>query len=101
MSVPAYDITRESHRFVTYVDGHEAVIDFRKSGNVLDAYHTGVPQAIGGRGVAAALVKAMMDDARAQGEQIRPSCSYVAAWLKRHPDYADLSAKATAAPGRP
>lgn len=85
-------ITREASRFVTHVDGHEAVIDFRKDGNVLDAWHTGVPDPIGGRGIAAALTLHMAQDARARGERIRPSCRYVDVWLKRHPEYEDLRA---------
>lgn len=92
MSAPASEprIIRENSRFVTVVDGHEAVIDFRKTGDVIDAHHTGVPKAIGGRGIASALVRFMVNDAREKGEKIRPSCSYVDAWLRRHPEYDDL-----------
>jgi predicted GNAT family acetyltransferase len=54
------------------------------------AEHTLVPTAIGGRGVAARLVEALVADARAQGFAIVPECSYVAAQFKRHPDWADL-----------
>ena len=54
------------------------------------ADHTLVPRAIGGRGVAARLVEAMVADARAEGFRIVPECSYVAALFKRHPDWADL-----------
>lgn len=56
------------------------------------AEHTLVPPAIGGRGVAARLVEAMVADAREDGFRIRPQCSYVAAWFDRHPDAADLRA---------
>lgn len=85
-------ITRESTRFVTRIDGHEAVIDFRKTGDILDAHHTGVPKPIGGRGVASALVRHMMESARANGERVRPSCSYVETWLRRHPEFDNLRA---------
>lgn len=84
-------ITREAQRYVTHVDGHMAVIDFRQTGTVLDAYHTGVPDAIAGRGIAGALVRYMLTDARARGERVRPSCSYVAAWLRRHPEFDDVA----------
>lgn len=56
------------------------------------AEHTLVPPAIGGRGVAARLVEAMIADAREQGFRIRPACSYVAVAFDRHPDWADLRA---------
>ena len=56
------------------------------------AEHTLVPPEIGGRGVAARLVEALVEDARAQGFKIVPECSYVAAAFARHPDWADLQA---------
>ena len=56
------------------------------------AEHTLVPPEIGGRGVAAKLVEALVADARQHGFKIDPQCSYVAAAFKRHPDWADLRA---------
>ena len=54
--------------------------------------HTLVPPEIGGRGVAARLVEALIADAREQGFRIVPQCSYVAAAFRRHPEWADLLA---------
>ncbi len=54
------------------------------------AEHTLVPPVIGGRGVAARLVEAMVADAREEGFRIVPACSYVAAAFRRHPEWADL-----------
>lgn len=56
------------------------------------ADHTLVPAAIGGRGVAARLVEALIEDARKEGAKIVPACSYVAVAFKRHPEWADLLA---------
>lgn len=81
-----------THRFATTVDGVEAHLEYRREGNVLTITHTRVPEAIGGRGIAGALVKAAMEHARAAGLKVDPVCSYSAAWLERHPDYADLRA---------
>lgn len=61
-------------------------------GAVRAAEHTLVPPEIGGRGIAALLVDALVADARADGFKIDPVCSYVAAQFKRHPDWADLCA---------
>lgn len=61
-----------------------------RRGTARVAEHTLVPDAIGGRGVAARLVEALVADARAQGFTIVPACSYVAAQFKRHPEWADL-----------
>lgn len=56
------------------------------------ADHTLVPRELEGRGIAAALVDALVADARAQGFRIVPQCSYVAAKFARNPDWADLRA---------
>ena len=56
------------------------------------AEHTLVPPEVGGRGVAAKLVEALVADARQRGFKIDPQCSFVAAAFKRHPDWADLHA---------
>lgn len=56
------------------------------------AAHTIVPRAIGGRGVAAALVARLVEDAGRQGFLIRPDCSYVAKRFAENPDWASLKA---------
>jgi len=54
------------------------------------AEHTIVPPDIGGRGVAARLVDALIADAREQGFKVDPVCSYVAAKFDEHPEWTDL-----------
>lgn len=56
------------------------------------AEHTLVPREIGGRGIAARLVEALVADAAAQGFRIVPDCSYVAAAFERHPEWHHLRA---------
>ncbi len=63
-----------------------------QGGAVRVAEHTLVPPSLGGQGIAAKLVEALIADARAQGFHIVPECSYVAAAFKRHPEWADLRA---------
>lgn len=64
----------------------------RENGAVRVADHTLVPPEIGGRGIAAQLVKALVADAREQGFKIVPQCTYVAAKFDENPDWADLRA---------
>jgi predicted GNAT family acetyltransferase len=61
-------------------------------GGVRVAEHTLVPPEIGGRGIAARLVEALVADAREQGFRIDPVCSYVEAQFRRHSDWAPLRA---------
>ncbi len=82
----------DSRRFVASVDGVQAELDYECSAGVMRLTHTGVPSAIGGRGVAAELVRTALEHARAEGLKVVPACSYVAAYFKRHPEYEDLLA---------
>ncbi|MFC7302506.1 GNAT family N-acetyltransferase [Cognatiluteimonas weifangensis] len=81
---------RADRRFVVLLEGHEARLEYDPVEGGLDLTHTLVPDAIGGRGVAGQLVRAALEFARAQGLRVRPSCSYVEAWMRRHPEYDDL-----------
>jgi predicted GNAT family acetyltransferase len=87
-----YPIEHQSaaHRFAVVVDGHECELVYRFSDGVMKIVHTGVPSAVGGRGIAAELVRAAFDAARANGWKVVPACSYAAAWVERHGEYADL-----------
>ncbi len=79
-----------SGRFSTQLDDHEAELVYRHQDGRMVIDHTGVPEAIGGRGVAGALVRAALEYARAESLRVVPSCSYAATYIQRHPEYADL-----------
>lgn len=76
------------------IPGSDAVgrLTWKARGNARIADHTLVPPEIGGRGVAAALVDALVADAKSEGFTIMPQCSYVEAQFRRHPEWADLRA---------
>lgn len=76
------------------VAGQSAIgrLTWVQQGNVRIAEHTIVPPEIGGRGVAARLVDALVADARTEGLKVVPQCSYVAAAFDKHPEWADLLA---------
>jgi predicted GNAT family acetyltransferase len=52
--------------------------------------HTEVFDAYEGQGVGSALAKGALDDVRARGLKVVPLCSFVRAYIGRHPEYADL-----------
>jgi uncharacterized protein len=54
--------------------------------------HTLVPPELRGRGIAEHLVRAALAEARTQGRQVVPACSYVAKFIERHAEYRDLLA---------
>ena len=67
--------------------------DYRVDGKVMTMHHTYVPPALEGRGIAATLVGVALAHARDQGLQVRPTCSYVARYMQRHPETLDLVAR--------
>jgi len=89
------DITHDftNSRFCTLVDGHLCVLTYLLNGKTASYDHTGVPEAVGGRGIAAALTKFALDTARKEGWKVVPRCSYVDIYIRRHPEYADVVAK--------
>lgn len=82
-------------RYVAQIAGSDQTghLDWEARGeDVRVATHTIVPRAIGGQGVAARLVEALVADARAQGFRIDPRCSYVDDAFNRNPEWGDLRA---------
>lgn len=78
------------HRFFVEVEGHEAELVYAQEPGRIAILHTGVPPEIGGRGIAAELMRTALDYARAQGWKVTPRCSYAAAFFKKHHEYDDL-----------
>lgn len=86
-------------RFVLAFPGGEAFATYRKLGRSLVVNHTEVPAAARGQGIASRLVTGMFRLARMRGELIVPACSYVAQWVRTHPDYQDVVAPHPEMPG--
>jgi predicted GNAT family acetyltransferase len=76
---------QDSHQFSAEVDGVRAVLDYTLTGSVMNITHTGVPTAIGGRGVAAELMRAALATAQERKWSVNPICSYAVAYMKKHP----------------
>lgn len=80
-----------ARRFELRVDGRlVGVLDYRPNENVLDLFHTEVEPGERNRGLGATLVRGALDDVRARGMRIVATCPFVAAVVRRHPEYADL-----------
>lgn len=72
--------------------GDKAFALVREEGDVVTVSHTEVPPHRRGAGLGARLVAAVLDDIRARGKKVRPRCPFAAAFIRAHPDYADLVA---------
>jgi len=82
----------EARRFETELDGHAGVLDYSERGDTVSFDHVGVPDAIGGRGIAGTLTRYALDHAREHSWRVVPRCPYVRAWIERHPEYRDVVA---------
>jgi predicted GNAT family acetyltransferase len=93
MNMP-FDVRHDpsARRFETVVDGQHCELDYRLDGKVMTITHTGVPGPVEGRGIASTMTRVAMETARAEGWRVVPACSYAAAWMRRHPEFADLRA---------
>jgi uncharacterized protein len=74
------------------VAGHVASIAVRMEGKHLAAVHTEVPAALRGKRIGDELARALLEYARRQGLLVLPYCPFVAAFIKRHAEYAALVA---------
>lgn len=83
----------EKSQFETTVDGHVALTayDLEEPDRIVFT-HTDVPEALAGRGIAGEIVKFGLDYAREKKLTVVPQCTYVASYIKRHPEYQDLLA---------
>lgn len=80
-------------RFVAYAgDELAGFTEYSVADDVMVLPHTLTRPAYGGKGVASAVVHAALEHARDEGLRVDPQCWYVAGWIERHPDYADLVA---------
>jgi hypothetical protein len=74
----------KTNRFETIEEGITGYVEYERYDSGLDLTHTIVPKAIGGRGVAADLVKYALDYAAQNSLKVKPTCSYVKVYIDRH-----------------
>ena len=85
---PVVEDERSASRFKLEIDGHVAELVYGRKGDHLTLVHTEVPEALAGRGLGGALVRAAIDVAEANGLTVVPQCEFARGWLESHPDVA-------------
>jgi len=93
---PDLDIqnNKEKSQYETTIDGAVALAAYElEPGDRIVFTHTIVPDQLSGRGIAQSLAKHALDDARARKLTVVPQCAFIAAYIKRHPEYEDLLQK--------
>lgn len=77
-------------RFESDVDGGLAFVEYIIDGDEITFTHTEVPKEAEGKGAAGKLVAGALAYVREEKLRVIPQCSYVASWMKRHPEYDEL-----------
>lgn len=81
----------DENRYHFMVDDQRAgLATYHDVGQKRVVTHTEIDPSREGQGLGSAMVSALLDDLRASGLTVVPRCSFVAAYLGRHPEYADL-----------
>jgi len=92
MSAPTFRHDGKSRRFLAEMDGIEVAfseVDAIGPGSLL-IKHTEVLPAHEGRGYGSALVRYVLDQARAQGKTVMPVCPFARKYIRDHDEYIDL-----------
>lgn len=80
----------DKSRFEILVAGKRAVAEYIDRGHMIVFSHTEVPTGLEGKGIGSKLVSTGLNFARAEKKVVLPLCPYVAAYIRRHPEYHDL-----------
>jgi len=90
----AYEVEHlpDQHRFQARVRGGLAVLDYTLEDGQMVITHTGVPEAIAGRGIAGELTKVALRHARDNHYTVVPDCEYAQHFFENHTEYDDLLA---------
>ena len=78
-----------SSRFEVAVDGGISFLRYRIETSTMLLLYVEVPPQSRGRGVAAELSRTALEFGKKRGLRTIPVCSYVAAYVRRHPEYSE------------
>jgi len=77
-------------RFEIEREGSVASLEYALAGPILELIHTEVPESMRGTGAGSSLVESALQWAREHKVKIDVVCPFVAEYLSKHPEYADL-----------
>lgn len=81
----------EEETFILSIKGKEASLKYRKlDSSTLELYSTFVPAEGRGQGLAGTLTKEALEYAKDNNYSVRPTCSFVSAYIEKHKEYQKL-----------
>lgn len=79
-----------SSRFEIDTGNATALIEYVQAGGRVTFIHTYVPPELRGQGIAEQMVRVALAWARSEKLKVVPQCSYMARFIERHAEFADL-----------
>src|SRR5262249_47928517 len=79
------------HRFETWVGGELSKLDYIQDGKNFVITHVGVYPELRGQGIAGRITQVSLEYAKEKGLRVVPMCSYAAGYIRKHPEYAELT----------
>lgn len=67
-------------------------VRYRRADGVTTLSYARIPEALAGQGAGSAMARAVLEAERRGGNRVRATCSFIAAYLARHPEFNDLRA---------
>ena len=92
MTAPVRVVRNEAeHHYEAWVgDQLAGFVDYHLVPGRIVFIHTETDDAWRGQGIGSQLAAGVLDDARAYGWSVTPRCPFIAGYIRRHPEYADL-----------
>ena len=81
----------DERRFEAWIDGNLSKLDYFQDGSNFVITHVGVHPELRGQGIAGKITQASLEYAKEHGLRVIPMCSYAAAYIRKHPEYAGLT----------
>jgi predicted GNAT family acetyltransferase len=79
------------NRFEVFINGELSKLDYIEDGNTIVMTHVGVHPEHRGGGVAGRITQVALEYASEKNLRVIPMCSYIAAYIRRNPQYIELT----------
>jgi len=80
-------------RFELDIDGVTAIANYRLADGIITLTHTEVPEKARHGGIASRLIEGVLENVRSRGLKVVPRCSFVRAFMEKHPEFEDVLAQ--------
>jgi predicted GNAT family acetyltransferase len=82
---------KAGNTFEVWTDGYLSKLDYMQDGKNFVITHVGVHPEFRGQGLAGKIVDASLAYARQNSLRVIPMCSYAAAYIRKNPQYRELT----------